>query len=228
MGKKLEVELIIFDMDGLMFDTEKISFDAWKAAASLHNYQIDRSLFEKTIGTNITKAKEVYIDYFGEGFPFDLVRDEKVKLYDEIIRINGVPIKSGLYDLIQYLNQNKIKMAVATSTSKNRALNLLRVAQLESYFDYILCGDEIENSKPHPEIFLKVADKLDCKPNKCLVLEDSELGIAAAYQAGMIPIMIPDLKEPSEEIQNLLYKRMNTLLDVKLFVKEYFESTSNV
>lgn len=220
MENHLEFELIIFDMDGLMFDTEKISYVAWKEAAALYNYQIDSALFEKTIGTNLINTKKIYGEFFGDRFPFDLISEERVKISEEMIKSNGVPIKKGLYELIQYLNQNKVKMAVATSTSRKRALNLLRLVQLENYFDYILCGDEIENSKPNPEIFLKVAKELKCTPSKCLVLEDSELGVTAAYNAGMVPIMIPDLKEPSTEIQSLIFRRMNNLLDVKLFLED--------
>lgn len=226
MEKQLEIELIIFDMDGLMFDTEKISYIGWKEAAQKYDYKIDKDLFEKTVGANLTKTKEIYSNYFGNNFPFDLIKDERIKVSDNIIKTNGVPVKKGLYDLITYLNQSNIKKAVATSTSRSRALNLLELVQIDNFFDYILCGDEIKNSKPNPEIFLKVADKLKCSPNKCLVLEDSETGIIAAYQAGMIPIMIPDMKEPSKEIQNFIFRRMDNLLDVKSFVEEILIKSS--
>ena len=219
MKKQLEIELIIFDMDGLMFDTEKISYQAWKEAAEIYGYAIDQALFEKTIGTNLVKTKEIYLEYFGENYPFDLVRDQRVKISDQLIQSKGVPIKKGLYELILYLKTSPVKIAVATSTSRNRALNLLRLSQLESYFDYILCGDEVTNSKPNPEIFLTVAANLNCAPSKCLVLEDSSLGILAAYHAGMMPIMIPDLLEPNEEIQTLLFKKMKSLIEVKSFLE---------
>lgn len=218
MTKQLGIDLIIFDMDGLMFDTEKISYEAWKGAASLYHYEIDRAMFEKTIGANLNRTREIFIEHFGDSFPFDLVRDARVKLSEDLIKANGVPVKKGLYELIQYLDQTVVKMAVATSTSRKRALGLLESAQIEHYFDYILCGDEIEHSKPNPEIFLKVAEKLGCAPNKCLVLEDSESGIKAAYAAGMVPVMIPDLKEPSEAVQSLLFRRMNDLSEVKSFL----------
>lgn len=223
MEKHLDIELIIFDMDGLMFDTERLSYQAWKEAADLYNYHIDQDLFEKTIGTNLTKTKEIYFDYFGSSFPFDLIKDERVKLSDKFVKINGVPIKNGLYELLAYLSLKNIKTAVATSTSRIRALNLLSLAQIVDQFDYILCGDEVENSKPNPEIFLKVASKLESKPSKCLVLEDSELGILAAHNAGMMPLMVPDLIEPSEDTQKLLYQRMNSLVEVKLFLEDVFQ-----
>ncbi len=220
MEKQLEIELIIFDMDGLMFDTEKLSYQAWKAAAGLYNYQIDQDLFEKTIGTNLAKTKEIYFDYFGSSFPFDLIKDERVKLSNEFVKTNGVPIKNGLYELLAYLSLKNIKTAVATSTSRIRALNLLSLAQIDDQFDYIICGDEVENSKPNPEIFLKVASKLKCNPSTCLVLEDSELGILAAHNAGMMPLMVPDLIEPNEDTQKLLYQRMKSLVEVKMFLED--------
>ncbi len=224
MINQLEIDLVIFDMDGLMFDTEKISYDAWKEAAALYNYQIDMGVFEKTIGVNFIKTKEIYVEHFGDEFPLELISEARVKISEDIIKTNGVPVKHGLYELIEYLNHIKMKMAVATSTSRSRALNLLRLAKIENYFDYILCGDEIINSKPNPEIFLKVASELKCSPSKCLVLEDSELGVTAAYSAGMVPIMIPDLKEPSKDIQSLIFSRMNNLIDVKLFLEEFLRN----
>ena len=197
-----------------------------KKAAQKYAYQINEELFQKTVGANLTKTKEIYLNYFGNQFPFDVIKDERVKISEEIIKANGVPVKKGLYDLLNYLNQSNINKAVATSTSRKRAFNLLKLVKIDSFFDYILCGDEIKNSKPNPEIFLKVADKLQCSPNKCLVLEDSEVGIIAAYEAGMLPIMIPDTKEPSNEIRNLIFRKMDNLLDVKSFLEEFLSKSS--
>lgn len=216
-----KIELIIFDMDGLMFDTEKTSYIGWKEAAKKYGYEIQKDLFEKTIGANLARTKEVFFNHFGDDFPFDLIKEARVNISNNIIKTSGVPIKNGLYELISYLNQSNIKKAVATSTSMSRALDLLRLAKIDNFFDYILCGDEIKNSKPSPEIFLTVADKLKCSPNKCIVLEDSEAGIIAAYKANMLPIMIPDMKEPSKEIQKVIFKNMENLLDVKVFIEKY-------
>lgn len=123
------------------------------------------------------------------------------------------------------MSQSNIKKAVATSTSRKRALNLLKLASIYSSFDYVLCGDEIEKSKPDPEIFLKVSEKLGCSPQKCLVIEDSEAGIEAACKAGMFPIMIPDMKEPNDLTQTLIFKKMDSLLDVKYFLEEFLRTS---
>lgn len=213
-------------MDGLMFDTEKISFISWRDAAARYGYQIDDKIFQKTIGANLISTKDIYFKHFGSNFPVEEIISERVRISEEIIRSNGVPIKKGLYELLDYLSQSNIKKAVATSTSRKRALNLLKLAGIDGIFDYVLCGDEIEKSKPDPEIFLKVSDKLGCFPKGCLVLEDSEAGIEAAYKAGMFPIMIPDMKEPNELTQTLIFKKMDSLSDVKYFLEEFFNTPS--
>jgi HAD superfamily hydrolase (TIGR01509 family) len=133
---------------------------------------------------------------------------------------HGISVKDGLYEILDYLSKTKVKIAVATSTSRERATSLLIMASVDHYFDYVLCGDEVENSKPHPEIFLKVADKLGCLPEKSIVLEDSEAGIIAAHSAGMSAIMVPDMKEPEPNIQALAFKQMSSLHEVKLFFQE--------
>lgn len=216
------INLIIFDMDGLMFDTEKISYDAWVKAADLFKYHIDWTLFEKTIGANLNDTKAIYLNHFGEQLPFDAIMKERVKISNETIEADGVPIKKGLVELLQTIKHKKIRMAVATSTSRARAIKLLKLSQVDAFFDAILCGDEVKQSKPNPEIFLKVAEKLNCQPENCLVLEDSELGIIAAAHAGMHPIMIPDMKMPSPAIEKLLYRKMDNLLDVKDFIETFY------
>lgn len=215
-------ELVIFDMDGLMFDTEKISFISWKSAACDYGYEIDEEIFKRTIGANLERTVEIYLEHFGEKFPIYAIRDQRFKISESLIEQNGVPVKDGLYELLDYLKKIDIKLAVATSTSRKRASSLLKMAGIETYFDYILCGDEIENSKPDPEIFLKVADKLGCFPGKCIVLEDSEVGIVAAYRAKMLPILIPDMKEPEEEVRRLTYKQLGSLNDVKLLLEGFY------
>jgi len=219
----VRLELIIFDMDGLMFDTERIAYISWKQAALIHGYELNGDIFNKTIGANLERTKEIYLEHFGNGFPIEEVTDQRIIIAENLIKTNGVPIKSGLYELLDYLKDLDVKKAVATSTSRGRAFTLLKMASIDSYFDYVLCGDEIKNSKPNPEIFLRVAEKLDCRPESCFVLEDSEVGILAAHRAGMLPIMIPDMKFPNEELGKLAFRQMSTLLEVKMFLEDMYK-----
>jgi HAD superfamily hydrolase (TIGR01509 family) len=219
MKNMKELQLIIFDMDGLMFDTERIAFISWKIAASDYGYEVDEEIFKKTVGVNLKGTTEIFLKYFGKDFPIESIINERFKRAEDLIKLNGVPVKNGLYDLLEYLNEINIKKAVATSTSRERAATLLKMAGIEKCFDYVICGDEIKYSKPDPEIFLKVAEKLDCLPENCLVLEDSDVGIEAASRAGMLPVMIPDMKEPEDSIKRLTYKIFDTLHEVKTWME---------
>lgn len=215
-----EIELIIFDMDGLMFDTERIGFADWKDAAARYGYELDEELYKCTVGSNAERTKEIYLRHFGEAFPFEAIRADKRKLGLTRLEKDGVPIKAGLYELLEYLRLVPVKKAVATSSQREGALALLSIAGVDAAFDCILCGNEVEKSKPDPDIFLKVAEKLGCLPEKCLVLEDSEAGVLAAYRAGMHPIMVPDMIEPREEVKALLVRQMATLHEVRSFLEE--------
>lgn len=132
-----------------------------------------------------------------------------------------VPVKPGLHELLDFLRARKIKIAVATSSNRDTTLHLLTSAKVKDYFDAILCGDEIVKSKPDPEIFLKAAEKLQCLPSHCIVLEDSSNGVLAAHHAGMKVIMIPDLVEPTPETLCYVFKQMYTLSEVKNYLEAF-------
>lgn len=219
---EFEIKLIIFDMDGLMFDTEKLAKRFWMKASEKFNYKIDDEIFKKTIGLNVKKTKEIYKKYYGDKFPYEEMRIEKIKLEKNYILSKGVPLKGGLFELLEYLKKIKLKIALATSTGKERTELLLNSSGVKKYFDVITCGDEIQNGKPDPDIFLETSQKMNCQPENCIVLEDSENGITGAWRAGMLPVMIPDMIEPTEETRAMLFKRFNDLVEVK----NYFEKFS--
>lgn len=213
-----KIDLVIFDMDGLIFDTERVSQISFTKAVKECGYELDEVTFKKTIAANIQKVRQIYLERFGEGFPFEEVLERKFAYADEYIQQNGVPIKPGLYELLDFLCARKVKKAVATSSNRAVAMNLLRMANIADRFDAILCGDEIKHSKPHPDIFLRVADKLQCQPDRCLVLEDAAMGILAAHRAGMKSIMIPDLVSPDAKTLKITCKVLPSLEDVKKYV----------
>lgn len=176
---KYEIELVIFDMDGVMFDTEKISYRSWKKLGKKYNYNTDDDIFKKTVGLNIKSTRQVYKKHFGANFPFEKMRNEEIKMMKDCILSEGVPVKYGVYELLSCIKNRNLKIALATSALKERAELLLNLSDTKKYFDVITCGDEIINGKPDPEIFLKTAQKLSCEPENCEVLEDSENGITA-------------------------------------------------
>ena len=196
-------ELVIFDMDGTMLDTEMLSIKGWEAAVREQAPEVPHELFVKTfhsmIGTTFENCKKIANALLPT---FDFEKGHKVSYayMDEYITKYGVPLKPGLLELLDKLEMLGIKKCVATSTKKERATHKLALANIARRFDVIVGGDEVTKSKPNPDIFLKAASLCYTTPENCLVLEDSAAGTAGAYRAGMEVIVIPDLLSPTPEM----------------------------
>ncbi len=213
------IKAVIFDMDGILIDTERISFNAFKEVLKGYNYEMSEEFYLTMIGRNVKSIKEVMLREYGDSFPFDEIYEKKVKIAVETIDRDGVIIKPGVHELVDYLKDNNYKIAVATSTRKERAHYLLEQIGIKHKVDYIICGDQVINSKPDPEIFLKAAKGLGIEPQNCMVIEDSDAGILAASRAGMKGINVPDMKKPDENMKKLAFKICSSLLDVKTYME---------
>lgn len=194
----------VFDMDGLMIDTEKLLVRFWREAAAEHGYNMTvehvlgiRSLSRKYA---IPKLKGI----FGEDFDFLSVRARRIELMNSYIDEHGFDVKKGLFELLEYLQSNSYKIAVATATDITRATAYLNRINALEYFDAIVCGDMIKNGKPEPDIYLEAAKRLELEPCECAAFEDSPNGIKSAYTAGCHTIMIPDLTQPDDEVNGML------------------------
>ncbi len=220
---KYKIELLIFDMDGLMFDTEKLIYRSWKESCKRNKQDIIDEIFIESIGLNIKKTIEVYKKHFGDSFAYEEIINETVRIFKEFIRSEGVPLKEGLLELLEYNKKKQLKMALATSTERDRTELMINLSDTGKYFDLIVCGNEIINGKPDPEIFLETAKRLNCRPENCIVLEDSKNGIIAAYKAGMLPIMVPDIIKPEKEIEDMVFKKFGSLKEVKSFFEDNFK-----
>ena len=205
---------IIFDMDGLMFDTERLVIKAWDFAGKQMGCSITKDIVIKTLGLNTENTRRVFIEHLGNNFDFYVFRKIRVDYMTDYIDKNGIPIKTGLIELLDFLKSNHYKMTVATSTEKEKTEYYFKKANISYYFDDIVCGDMIERGKPEPDIYLKASKIIGVAPNECLALEDSPIGILSAYRAGMRPVMIPDLVKPNEETNKILYAKLPTLFDV--------------
>ncbi len=213
------IKAVIFDMDGVLIDTERISFNAFKEVLKEYNYEMTEKFYLTMIGRNVKSIKELMMKEYGNDFPFEEVYEKKVKIAVSTIDRDGVIVKPGVHELVDYLKENNYKIAVATSTRKERAHYLLEQVGIKNKVDYIICGDQVENSKPDPEIFLKAAKGLDVKPEYCMVIEDSDAGILAAHRAGMTGINVPDMKEPDENMKKLANHICSSLLEVKNYME---------
>lgn len=194
----------VFDMDGLMIDTEKLYLRYWKQAAADFGYDMQdehvyaiRSLARKY---SIPKLKS----FFGQDFPTEDVRARRTELINAHIRDNGIELKKGLFELLDWLKAHGVKLAVATATPRERAEMYLKKINALDYFDAVICGDMITNGKPDPDIYLTAARELGLPPEQCAAFEDSPNGIKAAHSAGCHAVMIPDMTPPDEEITSLL------------------------
>jgi len=194
----------IFDMDGLMLDTEKLLVKFWRQAAAEYGYNMT---FENVLSIRSLSRKysvPLLKGIFGEEFPFQEVRSRRIQLMNAYIDENGFDIKKGLFELLDFLKEKGIRIAVATATDLERATVYLKKAGAFDYFDEIICGNMVKNGKPEPDIYLAAAEKLGLPPQECAALEDSPNGIKSAYSAGCRVIMIPDLSQPDEELKPML------------------------
>lgn len=205
---------VIFDMDGLMIDTESLLQKFWCQAANEYGYPMTK---EHVLGIRSLAAKYAIPrlkEIFGEDFDYYAVRKRRIELMNDYIINNGITKKSGLDDLLEYLKSTELKTAVATATDFQRTKMYLESINVFHYFDKIICGDMIQNGKPAPDIYLQASSELGFKPEECIALEDSPNGILSAYSAGCMPIMVPDLSQPDDKTSDMLYAKCNSLSDV--------------
>ncbi len=208
------IKAVIFDMDGLMIDTEKLLQKYWLVAAHTYGYAMEK---QHVLGIRSLAAKYAAPKLqaeLGADFDYEKVRSLRIKLMNEHIDAYGVEEKPGLGELLAYLKQNAYLTAVATATDWERTKRYLGSIGRLSYFDEIVCAPMVANGKPAPDIYLEAARRLNVEPSQCMALEDSPNGILAAYRAGMYPVMVPDLSEPDEDTKKLLYRCVGDLLQV--------------
>lgn len=195
---------IIFDMDGLMIDSERIINEAVVRGGREMGLADIEKISLLTIGTSHDRTREIYADAYGD-FDFDRLMELKHKYVDEAIGDRGFPPKPGIVEILQKVTDKGYITAVGSSTREWAVKEFLGKIGVTRYFDIYVCGDMGLKSKPAPDIFLECAARMGLAPECCYVLEDSLNGIKAAYAAGMKPVMIPDMISPTEEIMPMLY-----------------------
>ena len=214
------IQAVIFDMDGLMFDTERVGRDAIIQSAKEFGYTITLDIHKKLLGRNAADNEKYLKSVLGQEFPYKECFSHVFELMDEYYEKYGMPVKKGLVELLKYLKANNIKVAVASSSPTEMIKQHLKNTNLTQYYDFVVGGDQIHKGKPDPEIFLKAVEHFQIKPENALVLEDSKSGILAAH-AGNIPVIcIPDLVEHSKEISDLTWYTLPSLDKVIPVIEE--------
>ena len=203
----------------MIFDSEKIYLKCLTAVGEKYDIPGFTDLSYSTIGTTDLYMKQVFLEHYGEDFPFDKYMDEMFVLFGKEAE-GGLPLKKGVWEILSFLKQNGIKVALATSTIEEKALPEIRLAGIAEYFDAFICGNMIENGKPAPDIYLKACEMLGVKPENAYAIEDSFNGIRSASRAGVHAIMVPDLLQPDEEIRSLAECVLPSLLDTMAYIEE--------
>jgi HAD superfamily hydrolase (TIGR01509 family) len=220
---KRTIEAVILDMDGLMVDTERLARVFWLRALEEFGARLTEKQYLRIVGRTAIDSSAILKEMLGADFPVEECRARMRELYYAEIAKNGIPVKLGLLELVDFLKAKSIGYAVATSTARDITLRKLAITGLAPHFNTIVAGDEVTNGKPHPEIFLKAASLLGAAPERVVVIEDSLNGIRAAHAAKMIPIMVPDLIPPDDEIQSLAYAVADSLFECRDLISELLQ-----
>lgn len=215
----MQYQAIVFDMDGVIFDTERLVIEFWKEVAKKHNIPNVEHTCIQCLGTNRVRTREIFLENYGADFPFDPYCAEVTELFNTHYKGVPLPTKPGVRELLSYLQEQDIKVGLASSTAQHLVRDEIGTAGLLPYFQTLVCGDMVEHSKPAPDIFLKACEFLNADPTKSIAIEDSFNGIRSAHCAGMTPIMVPDQVQPTDEIRTLAFHVMPSLLDVLNWLK---------
>lgn len=205
----------MFDMDGVLFDTEILCMKGWMAIAEENGMEGMEKVFPRCIGLNANDSRRVVLEAYGEDFAYDRFRQQTAEWFRNYIAENGLPIKPGVEETLEWLKRAGYAVGLASSTREETVHSHLDRAGFWKYFSTVVTGNMVEHSKPQPDIYLLACKNLGADPGKTCAIEDSPNGIRAAYRAGMIPLMVPDMIPPDEEMRTLsaeIFKDMTEVL----------------
>ena len=219
-----QVQAVIFDMDGVIFDSERLVIECWKVIAEKHNVPDIVEICMRVQGNNRVETGKRFLEKYGNDFPYEVYKKEVTALFRERYGKGRLPLKPGVVEVLTALQKARIPLALASSTRSDIVKIELEEAHLLQYFDAVLGGDMAPRSKPEPDIFLAAAAALQAEPENCYVLEDSYNGIRAAYRAGMHPVMVPDMQQPTAEMLGMAEVIVKDLLSALEYLQEQMQT----
>lgn len=219
-----KIKAVVFDMDGVIFDTERVYMEEWDEVFKKYGYKFKPSVYLDLMGTGRKNVRRVFKEVFGEDLPLDDMYKDKDAMIFETIRKGDLPIKKGAVELLDFLRKNGYKIALATSAIRERLDIQIKINNMHEKFDAMVCGDDITKSKPNPEIFIKAAEKLGVLPEECIVVEDSAAGIKGAHDGKMTAFHVEDLKVPDDDILRYAHKTFKNLDEIREYLSQICSS----
>lgn len=213
----MKFSAVIFDMDGLMLDTERTYRDIFNRAAADCAIEFPEWLHMKLLGRNTADMKRIVREALPDDATFERFLDRN-RHHHAICFAEAPPLKKGLVELLSLIEARGVPKVVATSTPRKAAIPRLEQCGLLHRFASVSCGDDVEHGKPAPDLFLKAAASIAIEARQCVVLEDSEAGVTGAHAAGMTVCMVPDLKQPSDDVRKLAHDVYESLVHVREFL----------
>ena len=219
LASVFEPKAIVFDMDGLLLDTERIALATFEEACRRHDVVVDRAIYLRCVGTSVQGTREILQGVIGQDV-YEGLNREWFALYKARVSTHAVDVKDGAIEILELARDIGLPLALATSTATELARTKLRLAGLVDFFDAIIGGDAVKQPKPHPEPYLAAARALGRAPNECWAIEDSDNGVRAAHAAGLFVFQVPDLVQPAEAVRGLGHPVVNSLRDVARVLNE--------
>ena len=215
------IKLCIFDMDGLLIDSERYMWTvSMDIATKEQGYVMTDEFHSMFMGKSRENTIKMCKEHFGPGFDAERMFERSDELNQDIIKNNKVPLMNGVLPLLQYLKENNIKMCVGTSSVRKVVEQILTNLKIIDYFDVLVCGDEVINGKPNPEIYIKCLERFNVKKEEAVILEDGDSGGQAAIAAGVRLVLVPDLAYVGDEVKSKAYKVLDNIADMIEIVKE--------
>jgi HAD superfamily hydrolase (TIGR01509 family) len=191
LAERLDIKAVIFDLDGLVLDTESSFFAAWRQAAKVLGFELSESFCRSLSGLHYRAVERKLCDFYGAGFDPDEFGRISALCWRRHVQAQGIAVKPGFQDLLELIVRRNLPYALATNSNRANALECLDMAGLTDVFQVIVARDEVAQGKPDPAVFWAVAKRLSVAITQCLVLEDSPVGIMAAKAAGAFALFVP-------------------------------------
>lgn len=215
---------VVFDLDGLLLDTERMYWKSFDTAALAADLDFPEDFYIELVGGPEARTHALMQERFGPEFSIPEFEQAWREQFHIIVDSGLIAPKAGAIEMLSMLNERDVPIAVATSSHRELVEQTMKAAAIRDYFQHIVCGDEVVNGKPSPDIYLAACDRIQQSPHQCMAFEDTEIGMSAAIAAGLRCVLVPDMKQPTDQGLAKALERFPSLLDAAMWLKRVLDS----